>query len=151
MPSHSSQEYLLEYKIGSLLALKKFLNHQYARHQRGLNISKVFDENPYVWEMFNSNTWWKNFSLLESFWTKVELRPTLPWETAKIIEKFTKKEIVTTNRIFSELLIKLKVVEDELIKIYPQFTLEDVLNLSAEAIEAERKFTQALKSKYGLA
>ena len=49
--------------------------------------------------MFNSNTWWKNFSLLESFWTKVELRPTLPWETAKIIKKFTKKEIVTTNEL----------------------------------------------------
>jgi hypothetical protein len=57
MPSHSSQEDLLEYKIGSLLALKKFLNHQYARHQRGLIISKIFDRNPYVWEMFNSNTW----------------------------------------------------------------------------------------------
>lgn len=150
MPNFLSQEYLLESKIGSLLAIKKFLNHEYVRSQRGLTNSKIFDENPYIYEIFNSKNWWKNFSLLESFWTKVKLIPTLPWETAIIIDKLEAKEIRTINEIFAEFLVKLKVSEVDLFESNQKFTLEDILKLSSNSINKSEKLIEELKIKYRL-
>lgn len=146
MPKNKTNNKLFLSKLLCLVTLKILVRRESIREHFGLSLSSYFDKNPYFFEIFNSKIWWENFSALDKFPNKIEIGGW--YDDISANEEFTTEEITVVNLMFGELIQKLRIPNSYLKKFNSKFTFWDILSLSGEILDEDKKVIAGLVNKY---